>query len=264
MSAGVFIPHDLTFVPWLDALTGAALGPGENAVADLVLELAQVGREHGLTLEVCHDLGLYAQLHAADPRLSFSPSVNPAYNPATSPADTAIMVLRRGQVVVGVYGMGVRWISGTLRERIDDMTVICQRPDLLPPGDSWHCTADIADAIANCTVGLGMSIWTDQTAGAHERVISALLSRMMILYFYMQACAGWFVGFATKVVARSLTFGTYGAEGMQDGVTFTHAGRTVPTLFVYAARARYRRQLMRSTFLDLSMPLSALPPERAA
>lgn len=258
-------PADIEFVPWLDALTGMALAPCEAPIADLGLDLARVGRAHGFTLEVCHDLALYAALHAADPaRVSFSPIVNPAFNPGAGPANTAIMVLRRGPVIVGVYGMGVRWIAGTLQERIADMTAICLRPDLLPAGDSWSCTADIAADIRNCHVALGMSIWTDQAIGAHERDISALLSRMMILFSYAQAYWSWFCGFATRIVARSLTFGVYGAEGMQDGVTFVHAGRTVPTLFLYASRERYRRQLLRASFLDLAAPLTALPPGAAA
>ncbi len=264
MTGSFLPPVDVSFVPWVDALTGQALGQHEATIGDLAFDLAALGRDHDLTLEVCHDLGLYAALQAVDSRLSYSPIVNPAYNHGAGPDDVAIMVLRRGRAIVGVYGVAIRWVAGKLSDRIDDMSVICRRPDLLPRGDSWSCTADIAEEICNCHVALGMSIWTDQATGAHERTVAALLTRMMILWSYAERRWSWFVGFATAKVAPVLSFARYGAEGLQEGVTFTHNGKMVPTFLVYASRQRYARQLRRTTFTDLTMPLTQLPPEQAA
>jgi hypothetical protein len=253
---------------FLNAFQQAPLLGGElrKDVGRRMLDLVANLERSGLTAHLGSSLAPIVEIQAASEssggHMRLFHLFNPRHQRNVSPANTIILVVERDGIPAGCCGARLLTIDGTLREALEEATILFNDRRLMPAGWSCRVTAEAATRVRDCEIAWTGAIHVTPAEARIERhegrsgmlveTMLRLLHAHLVAHWRMQ----WLVGLCREPVMRFYGHTVYGYASADRGVWLADRGYYLMTSSLAYARSLY----LSPSITDISRPLG-LPNE---
>jgi len=212
--------------------------------------------DQGVDVYATHDLNVIREVQAKrNPRPRLFEIGDPAHQPTANPRDTSIVVLKRGDEVIGCVGCRLKWLEGSLKEALEFGSLIMERPT----GEQiMVCNAPIARSIDSVPVAVttGLCVLEPDLQGGFKTLI-----RLLHLWVLMEWQWTYLVAMCTPEFARQYCLDVEGYEATGTGILWNRSDPETGLKtwshyqLVHASRPWWRQLVADDRFADLSIPL---------
>lgn len=252
---------DLTL--YMDAFDPPGTIPAESvrlAGTKIIPPLLAALSDRGLSAFVTHDLGYLETIRAqSDGRMQLVKLNDRTFHPNANRDDTNVLLLARGDQLVGSIASRMLWCEGTLAEELESGRFWVSDPATMwTPDDKCVVTANAARTIGACSVVHCGSIYLDPSV--RGGLTLAAFSRLHFLWLVCHWRWSWLVGFVEGNFIYRYALNLYGNEIIEQGMWLT---RDDGELHHYHMGLNRRRTAMeawlRPEMGDLSRPMGRPP-----